>query len=116
MRNYIVLLLGSFSLLLATACTVPAVPQLRRPEPVDYFIQAPERHVHVADSCSDAPTPEQVRVSHVATPVEEVTAPRPRFYTRWRRVHGRWYRFTYRLGEKRAMVTADTAGHSRQTS
>jgi len=55
------------------------------------------------DSAS-VPALEQVRISHVATPTSGVEVPRPRFYTRWRGVHGRWYHFTYQAGDKRVMI------------
>lgn len=101
MRNFLVLLLGSFALLLATACSRPAPPTLQ-PAAVEYFYQK-HRCSPVQDSAS-APALEQIRVSQVATPTRQVTTPVPRFYTRWRRVHGRWYHFTYRKGERRASV------------
>ncbi|RSK44724.1 hypothetical protein [Hymenobacter perfusus] len=101
MRNFLVLLLGSFALLLATACNRPAPPSVPS-VPVEYFYQQ-YRASPVPDSASAA-AKQQTRVSQVTTPSKQVAAPSPRFYTRWRRVHGRWYHFTYRVGDKRAMV------------
>ena len=117
MRRYIVLLLGSFSLLLATACSRPD-PVLRRSEPAVALFPFSLERPAVVDSCTDAPTPQQVKADQVATRSEELVAPRPRFYTRWRRVHGRWYHFTYRVGEKkRAMVIdPDPSRQSRQVA
>ncbi|MDU0372122.1 hypothetical protein ACFPAF_17095 [Hymenobacter endophyticus] len=94
MRHYLVLLLGSFALLLATACSRPAPPALQ-PAPAEYCYQ--QRRCAPVEDAASAPTLQQVRISHVATPTSGGEVPRPRFYTRWRRVHGRWYHFTYRL-------------------
>jgi hypothetical protein len=106
MRDFLVLLLGSFALLLVTACSRPAPPSVPS-VPVEYFYQQ-YRCSPVQDSAS-TPAQEQVRISHVATPTAGGEAPRPRFYTRWRRVHGRWYHFTYRVGKRATIQLPDSS-------
>ncbi len=104
MRNILVLLFGSIGLFLATAFSAPAYAQERRPQPPTCYMQA--RHVHV-DVVSTPLAAEQHYVAQlVAILPDERSKPHPdRFYTRWRRVHGRWYHFTFRRGDNRAMVT-----------
>jgi hypothetical protein len=96
MRNYIVLLFSGLCFILASACSRPAPPPVVL-APVDYFYQ--ERKCAPVEHPADAPSQEQVRVTQVATPNTGVKVPRPRFYQRWRRVHGRRYHFTYRVGK-----------------
>lgn len=108
MRRYIVLLFGSICFILATACSSRPAPPPVKPVAMEYFYR--ERQYALADAPADAPTREQVHVTQVATPNTGVKVPRPRFYQRWRRVHGRRYHFTYRVGDKRAMVIEPTQG------
>ncbi|WP_044003080.1 hypothetical protein [Hymenobacter swuensis] len=86
MRHYLVLLLGSFILLLATACSRLAPPTLQ-PAPVEYCHQ--QRRCTSVEDAASVPTLGQVRISHMATPTLGVEVARPIFYTRWLRVHGR---------------------------
>lgn len=101
MRNLIMLLFGGFILLLAAACSKPAPPTLQS-APVNYCYQE-HRCSPVQDSIS-APAKQRMRVSQMATSTKQVVAPSPRFYTRWRRVHGRWYQFTFRKGRRRVSL------------
>ncbi|MBC6698859.1 hypothetical protein [Hymenobacter sp. BT190] len=104
MKGFFVLLFGSISLLLASALSSPAYAQVRRPEPVAFHMQM--RHVYIDVDAVPVAT-EQVIIAQMAAVLpDEGSKPHPnRFYTRWRRVHGRWYQFTFRRGERRAMVT-----------
>ncbi|WBA42995.1 hypothetical protein [Hymenobacter canadensis] len=109
MRNLVVLLFGGIGLLLATAFSAPAYAQQPRPDLATLHLQA--RHVHV-DVAAAPVAAEQVGVAQLAAVLpDERRKPHPeRFYTRWRRVHGRWYQFTFRRGERRAMVTTPELG------
>ncbi|WBO86234.1 hypothetical protein [Hymenobacter yonginensis] len=89
------LLFGGIGLWLATACSAPAYVKQRGSDLTTLHQQA--RHVHVDVEAAPV-TIEQVGVAQLtAVLTNEGSRPRPggRFYTRWRRVHGRWYQYTY---------------------